>query len=106
MGYFFHFHVFGVKMNSKLNSNSGLNPRLFQMYKLICQKSAHFLSAQMVLLDSFLQMFIVLWMYNFGFAIDLERWPYTDFSKLFEETFFLFRRQKKSLGITSDKEMQ
>jgi hypothetical protein len=47
-----------------------------------------------------MQMFIVLWMYNFGFAIDLERWPYTDFSKLFEETFFLFRRQKKSLGIT------
>jgi hypothetical protein len=100
MGYFFHFHVFGVKMHSKLNSNSGLNPRLFQMYELICQKSAHSCAV------SFLQMFIVLWMYNFGFAIDLERWPYTDFSKLFEETFFFFRRQKKSLGITSDKEMQ
>ena len=30
--------------------------------KLICQKTAHFLSAQMVALHSFLQMFIVLGM--------------------------------------------
>ena len=36
------------------------------MYKLICQKPAHFLSAQMALLSSFLEVFIVLGMYNFG----------------------------------------
>jgi hypothetical protein len=37
------------------------------MYKLICQKPAHFLSAQMEVLSSFLEMFIpVLGMNNFG----------------------------------------
>ena len=36
------------------------------MYRLICQKQAHFLSAQMALLSAFFQMFIVLGMYNFG----------------------------------------
>ena len=35
------------------------------MYKLICQKQAHFLSAQMDMLDCFLQIFRVLGMYNF-----------------------------------------
>ena len=96
MGYFFHFHIFGVKIYSKLNINLVLNPRLFQMYKLICQKSANFFICPLVVLSSFLQMFIVLWMYNFGFAIDLERWPYKDFSKLFEETFFSWKIKEKS----------
>ena len=36
------------------------------MYRLICQKAAHFLSAQMALLSSFFQMFKVLGMYNFS----------------------------------------
>ena len=35
------------------------------MYRLICQKPAHFLSAQMPLVSTFFQMFIVLGMYNF-----------------------------------------
>ena len=35
------------------------------MYKLICQKPAHFLSTQMALVSTFFQMFIVLLMYNF-----------------------------------------
>ena len=35
------------------------------MYRLICQKPAHFLSAQMALVSTFFQMFIVLGMYNF-----------------------------------------
>ena len=35
------------------------------MYKLICQKPAHFLLAQMTVLSSFFQVFIVLGMYNF-----------------------------------------
>ena len=35
------------------------------MYRLICQKPAHFLSAQMASVVSFFQMFIVLGMYNF-----------------------------------------
>ena len=38
------------------------------MYRLVCQKPAHFLSAQMALLSTFFQMFIVPGMYNF--AID------------------------------------
>ena len=36
------------------------------MYKLICQKPAHFSTAQMALLSSFFQGFIVHGMYNFG----------------------------------------
>ena len=36
------------------------------MYRLICQKPAHFLSAQMALVSTFFQMFIVLGMYNFA----------------------------------------
>ena len=35
------------------------------MYRLFCQKLAHFLSAQMALVSTFFQMFIVLGMYNF-----------------------------------------
>ena len=35
------------------------------IYKLVCQKSAHYLSAQMAVISSFLQVFIVLRMYNF-----------------------------------------
>ena len=35
------------------------------MYRLIWQKPAHFLSAQMALVSTFFQMFIVLGMYNF-----------------------------------------
>ena len=35
------------------------------MYRLICQKPAHFLSAKMALVSTFFQMFIVLGMYNF-----------------------------------------
>ena len=36
------------------------------MHRLICQKPAHFLSAQMALVSTFFQMFIVLGMYNFA----------------------------------------
>ena len=36
------------------------------LYRLICQKPAHFLSAQMALVNTFFQMFIVLGMYNFA----------------------------------------
>ena len=35
------------------------------MYRLICQKPAQFLSAKMALVSTFLQMFIVLGIYNF-----------------------------------------
>ena len=35
------------------------------MYSLICQKPAHFLSAQMALMSTFFQMLIELGMYNF-----------------------------------------
>ena len=40
------------------------------MYRLICQKPAHFLSAQMALVSIFFQMFIVLGMYNFDKFFD------------------------------------
>ena len=39
------------------------------MYRLICQKPAHFLSAQMALLSTFFQMFIALGMYNLALSI-------------------------------------
>ena len=38
---------------------------------LICQKPAHFLSAQMALVSPFFQMFIVFGMYNFGYHINM-----------------------------------
>ena len=40
------------------------------MYRLICKNPAHFLYAQMALVGTFFQMFIVLGMYNFdvGFS--------------------------------------
>ena len=45
------------------------------MYRLICQKQVHFLSAQMALVSTFFQMFIVLWIYNFGNNVQhLIRW--------------------------------
>ena len=39
------------------------------MCSLICQKPAHFLSAQMALVSTFFQMFIELGMYNFDARI-------------------------------------
>ena len=38
----------------------------YKIHILICQKPAHFLSAQMALVSTFFQMFIVLGMYNFA----------------------------------------
>ena len=43
------------------------------MYKLICQKPVHFLSAKMALVSTFFQMFIVLGMYNFGLYLNLPK---------------------------------
>ena len=75
MGYYCLFFSFlGEKNILNLLENSGLKSRflfclIFQfylMYRLICQKPAYILSAQMALVSSFFQMSIVLWMYNFG----------------------------------------
>ena len=41
------------------------------MYRLIGQKPAHFLSAQMALVSTFFQKFIVLGMYNFGLGLEI-----------------------------------
>ena len=41
------------------------------MYSLICQKPAHFLSAQMALVSTFFQIFIVLGMYNFKYLVNV-----------------------------------
>ena len=43
----------------------------FHFYLPISQKLAHFLSAQMALVSSFFQMFIVLGMYNIGFVTEI-----------------------------------
>ena len=40
--------------------------QFYLMYRLICLKPAYFLSAQMALVNTFFQMFIVLGMYNYG----------------------------------------
>ena len=42
------------------------------MHKLICQKLAHFLSAQMALVSTFFQIFYVLGMYNIT-SVSLKR---------------------------------
>ena len=42
------------------------------MYRLICQKPAHFLSAQLALVSTFFQMFIVLGMYNIDMYLGTE----------------------------------
>ena len=68
------FKFCGWKNIWKQLKNSGLRSRflfclIFQfclMYRLICQKPTHFLSAQMALVSTFFQMFIVLGMYNFA----------------------------------------
>ena len=100
-----------MKKHFKLTWHSGLNSRFlfclifwfYLMYRLICQKPAHFLSAQMALVSIFFQMFIVLGMYNFGltpctrivvwkeepvvsctmlkFEIDWRKIPWTDWKK-------------------------
>ena len=80
-GWFFPlFKFFWWKYLQNVIEDSGLKFRIlysliFQMYKLICQKTAQFLFAQMAVLSSFdLQMFIVLGMYNFAAKLSLKRW--------------------------------
>ena len=56
MGYYFHFSHFLGEETFWINLK-------IQDYNLICQKPAHFLSAQMALVSTFIQMYIVLGMY-------------------------------------------
>ena len=68
------FKLCGWKNICKQLKNSGLRSRslfcltfqFYLLYKLICRKPAHFLSAQMAFVRTFSQMFIVLGMYNFA----------------------------------------
>ena len=68
------FKFCGWKNIWKQLKNSGLRSRFlfcltfqfYLLYKLICRKPAHFLSAQMAFVRTFFQMFIVLGMYNFA----------------------------------------
>ena len=63
----------GSKSSSPFLHTVGLFCLIFQfclMYRLICKKPAHILSAQMALVSTFFQMFIVLEMYNFDFPIN------------------------------------
>ena len=60
------FKIFERKYILNWTENSGLKDfRIYLIYNLICQKPANYLSAQKAVLSSFLQMFIVLAMYNF-----------------------------------------
>ena len=45
--------------------------QFYLMYRLICQKPAHFLSAPMALVSTFFQMIIVLGMYNFDGCVNI-----------------------------------
>ena len=96
MGYYFHFSSFlGEKTFYKLE-NSGLESRflfclIFQfylMYRLICQKPPHFLSAQMALVSTFLKMFIVLGMYNFVVTVEFKTKLYHNFLSFMILWFF------------------
>ena len=83
MGYCYHFLSFLGKKHFELIENSGLKSRflfclIFQCYlthRLIYQKPAHFLSAQMALVSTFFQMFIVHGMCNFGSKISSHCFP-------------------------------
>ena len=65
MGYFVNFSSFSGEGMLKIKIWLAIFIRFYFMYKLICQKPAHLLSAQIAVLSSFLQMFVVLGMYNF-----------------------------------------
>ena len=62
MGCYFHFSSFLGEKHSKLTWKF----RIKIYYRVFCQKPAHYLSPIMALVSTFLQMFIVLGMYNFG----------------------------------------
>ena len=74
MGSSFHFLIFW-KYIQNWNENSGSFLEFLKisgfylMYKLICQKLAHFLSAQMTVMSNF-SVIILLEMYNFGWEAD------------------------------------
>ena len=63
------------------------------MYKLIFQKAAHFLSAQMAELSTFLQIFIVLGIYNFDPFLDLVLSICITAKKLSFRIYFLPRKE-------------
>ena len=63
--------------------------QFYLMYRLIRQKPAHFFSAQMALVSTFFQMFVVLGMYNFGFLVKWNLWP----------VICLLQNREKILGI-------
>ena len=76
---FFTFQGFCVKIHPKLIWKSrflfSLIYQFYLMYRLICQKPAHFLSAKMALVGTFFQMFIVLGMYISAVLANSGLWP-------------------------------
>ena len=78
-----------------------MSPILFNISVLldvICQKPAHFLSAQMALVSTFFQMFIVLGVYNFAFIIHLGL-PFSTEIPLYAYLFLTFVRLLGTLSI-------
>ena len=74
MGYYFHFtSLLGEEKNPNELENSGfcLIFQFYLMYRLSCQKPVHFLSAQMALVSTFFQTFIVIGMYNFAMSVEI-----------------------------------
>ena len=99
------FKFFGWKNILNQLENSGLKSRflfclIFQfylMYRLICQKPAHFLSAQkMALVSTFFQMFIVLGMYNFANMLIKAKIKYWQPQKWHSLTYFTHLQFYKS----------
>ena len=103
----FTFQSLWMKINSKLNWKFRIKiytailckiSGYYLMYKLICQKPAHSLSAQ----DIFFEVFIVLGMYNFGFEltiisclvwniINLGTKPFLDTKESFKKLLLTFK---------------
>ena len=61
-----HTQLYMSLVNYEIMGYYSLIFQSYLMYSLICQKPAHFLSAQMALVSNFFQMFIVHGMYNFA----------------------------------------
>ena len=70
------------------------------MYRLICKKPAHFLSAKMALVSTFFQMLIVLGMYNFGAHIKMMARTIYNYS---ENGFFAHYFLKINNALSIDK---
>ena len=100
MGYYFHFSSFLGDENSGLKSRFVfcLIFQFYLIYRLICQKPAHFLSAQMSLVSTFFQMFIVFGMHNFEVAFDIYSSKFRSYIHIYKVSLKIPQKVMKHLS--------